>query len=85
MSRQVVRAQLHTGFFVPGMGNHGGNFADTLPPSNKTLPEFQMFLQDSGSLLCTWIEDGYKKSFEVGAANVRVALLPPEKIAKSSK
>jgi hypothetical protein len=78
MSKKVVHAELHDGFFVPGVAN--GNFTKTLPNPNKTLKNFRMSLQDSGSLLCEWDEGAFVKSFTVAAANVKVSIHASEPI-----
>lgn len=75
--KQVIFAQLHEGFFLPGMAT-GGQFTNSLPPT-KTLKDFRMNLLDSGALLCEWEEGQYTKSFTVAAANVKVAQHAPEK------
>lgn len=67
--KKVVYAKLHSGFFIPQVGN----MTDTLPPQSKTLPDFAMSLQEQG-LLVTWT--GYagasrvKKSYLIGAATI---------------
>lgn len=80
MSRPVVFAELHDGFFVPGMGAVGGQFKKTLPPE-KTLKDFSMALEDDGSLTLKWAEAGFWQTVSVGAATVKIARLAPEKIA----
>ena len=69
MGKPVIYAHLHTGFFIPGMKQ--GNFTDTLPPTNKTLTNFRMTLEESGALFLQWEEGKYTTSFTVGAANVK--------------
>lgn len=74
MNKRVTWAKLHTTFFIPGVGT----MSDTLPNPAKTLDGFEMYLQDSGSLLIKWRDGKYSKSFLVGAATVVGALLVPE-------
>lgn len=77
MPKPVVHAQLHDGFFVQGMGNKGGQFDKSLPPTNKTLTNFTMELQDNGTLYCKWEDGIYSKGFTIAAANVKYAQHPP--------
>jgi hypothetical protein len=79
MSKKVIHAQLHEGFFLPSI-RAGGNFKATLPPVDKSLENFRMTLQDNGNLLCEFDEMGFVRSFEVSAANVRISMFAPEKI-----
>lgn len=79
MSRRVVNAELHDGFFVPGMGHLGGQFKKTLPPE-KTLKNFKMFLEDDGSITLNWEEGKFLKQISVGAATVKIAVLEPQLI-----
>lgn len=84
MSKQVIHAQLHEGFFIPGMPT-GGNFKQTLPPADKTLKNFKMNLQENGSLLVEFEDAGYLKSFSVASANIRIAVFAPEKLKANDK
>jgi len=84
MSRRVIHAQLHEGFFIPSL-KQGGNFKATLPPVDKTLENFRMSMQDNGNLLCEFDEAGFTRSFEVSAANVRISVFAPEKIKTDVK
>lgn len=81
MRKQVVYAMLHDGFFLPGMA--GGQFDKTLPP-NKTLKKFVMYKEDDGTLTLNWEDGGYLQTVSVGAANVKIAKLVPEKLSQST-
>ncbi len=75
--RVAIFAQLHDGFFLPV----GGQFDKTLPPKNKTLPNFSMFYQEeTGTLILQWAGN----EFVLGAANVKAVQLVPEVEAKVS-
>lgn len=63
----------------------GGNFKATLPPTDKSLPQFNMELQDSGNLRVEWIEGDYLKGFEIGAASIIVCQFAPEKAKLNDK
>ncbi len=83
MAKPVTHAELHDGFFVPGV-SVGGNFTKSLPPTNKTLKDFKMFLEDSGALTVSWTEANYTKELTIGAANVKFAMSPPQPLAKTN-
>jgi len=72
-TKQVVHAQLHDGFHIPGVGE----FQKVLPPSNKTLANFRLDLTESGALFMSWTEGKYTKQYLIGAANVKIATLAP--------
>lgn len=78
MSKPVIHAQLHEGFFIQGLTG-GGNVKNTLPPDNKTLKNFKMTLQENGTLLLEWEDGIYTKSYTVAAANIRGMQHPPLK------
>lgn len=73
MPKPITHAELHDGFFIPGV-SAGGNFTKSLPPTNKTLKDLQMWLEDSGALTLKWVEGKYNKEVYIGAANVKFAL-----------
>lgn len=83
MGKPVIYAQLHTGFFVPGIKN--GNFKETLPAHDKTLKNFKMTLEDSGTLSLEWEDGVYTKHFSIAAANVKVCQHPPTEVKAQSK
>lgn len=82
MPKKVTYAQLHDGFFVPGMKN--GQFDKTLPPANKTLDNLEMELQDSGALSVSWADGKYRKSITVAAANIKIVMHPSESEVKAA-
>jgi hypothetical protein len=69
----VTWAKVHAPLFIPGVGN----LKETLPPDNKTLPEFRMSLRDDGSLMLSWKAGTQTKRFVIGAASVLSAMLEP--------
>lgn len=77
--RKVTYAKLHDSFFIPGASV--GNMKDTLPPDNKTLPNFDMqYIEETGALLLSWDGVGVggkpvKKQYIIGAATVKCAQL----------
>lgn len=76
MPKQVIYAQLHDVFFIPGEGQ----FTNTLPPNSKNLKNFKMTLQDSGQLLLEWEKGGYTQSFTIAAAALKGAQHAPVKL-----
>ncbi len=80
--KAVVFAQLHDGFFIPGMGQSGGQFDKTLPPT-KTLKNFKMYKEEDGTLTLNWEDGKYLQSISVGAANVKIAKFAPELIVST--
>lgn len=81
--KKVSHVQLHDGFFLP---NGGGQIGNTLPPVNKTLPNLEMFLLDSGQVQMEWGNSVPSKSrYVIGAANVKGALLAPPEEPKAVK
>jgi len=78
MGKPVIQAQLYEGFFIHGVGE----LSKTLPPQNKTLANLAMTLLDNGSLFVEYDEGGWRKSFTLGAASVKVATHPPVAKAK---
>jgi len=86
MGKPVVYAELMGGFFIPGIKN--GNFTKTLPNPNKTLEGFTMILLDNGSLYLEWKDNGWTRSYTVGASYVAGCVHPPviqNKTAESKK
>lgn len=85
MSKRVVYAKLHDGFFIPSVGN----MKDTLPPDSKTLSDFNMYLQENGGLLLSWtsLSGGHKllRSYMVGAATVKGVLFEDEIVSGNAK
>lgn len=82
MAKKITYAKLHDGFFIPGVGN----MKDTLPPDNKSLPEFNMVLEDNGSITLTWTRKhgpGVKRcSHMIGAATVKSCSFPEEDVVE---
>ena len=70
MSRKVVFAKLHSGFFIKGVGN----FNDTLPPEGKTLQGLTMYKQEDGSLQLNWFHPPTNSdcTAEIGASTIIV-------------
>lgn len=77
MKRPVSYAQLHAGFFLPGVGE----FKPTLPSDNKTLPNFKMYLTEQDSLVLEWTG----RKVLVGSANVKVVYFSEEQPSESNK
>lgn len=80
---RVKWAKLHSTIFIPGVGN----LKDTLPPDNKTLPEFAMTRLINGDIVLSWkdIRSGSIERYVLGAASVLAAMLDavkPEVIKK---
>ena len=73
-NKPVVYAKLKAPFHIPNIGqvNH------TLPPENKMskMPNLKMELQDNGTLLLTWDEGAYTKSYTVAQSNIDGCLHP---------
>jgi hypothetical protein len=71
MSKQVIYAQFHAGFFIPGVAN-GGNMKTTLTLGSvpSSFKEFKMTLEDNGMLALSWQDGGYQHAYHVAAANV---------------
>jgi hypothetical protein len=78
MSKKVSHVELHDGFFIAGMTKDGGQFGKSLPPAGKTLVDFEMHLQDNGSVEVSWGTKGARMTITIGAANVKYAKHFPE-------
>lgn len=69
MAKKVTYATLFSDFYLPAIGQ----MKTSLPPDNKSLPNFRMTLQDNGTLLLEWDASPKisKGSYTVGASNIK--------------
>lgn len=82
--RKAKIVSLHDGFFLPG--GLGGDMPKTLPPANKTMPNLELYLLDSGQVEMKWGQNGVFNQYVIGAANVKGVLLDSSELeTKSSK
>jgi hypothetical protein len=82
MSRKIVYAKLHTGVFIPGVGN----LSDTLPPAGKTLRNFTMSTKANGNLYLSWEDEraATNQAAEVGVSNISIIAYEPIKLVKNN-
>lgn len=73
--RRAKYVQMHDVLHVPG----AGSLPNTLPPSNKTLANLELYLLDGGQVLMQWGPDKDKPNeFVIAAGNIKGTLLAAE-------
>ncbi len=66
MALKLKYVKLFDGFFIPG---GTGVMKDTLPASDKTMKELEMYLEDNGTISLYWKGlAGKKESFVLGVS-----------------
>lgn len=66
MSKKLKYVKLFDGFFIPGVNS---NMGDQLPSASKNLKDFEMELEDNGTISLSWTGPaGAKEQFVLGVS-----------------